>query len=93
MYRLAEELKTVKRWDSSAMREMNAGNSASSWKIIKYKYPTSHPISISDLVHLRHPQLPHVGDPLDTVAADEDGHDDQADMGQPHLLLVNKHFL
>ena len=38
-------------------------------------------------------QFINVRNPLDTVAADEDGHDDQTDMGQPHLLLVNKHFL
>ena len=43
----------------------------------------------SYLIHLGLLKLPHIRDPLDTVATDEDNHDDQADVGKPHVLLVD----
>ena len=33
------------------------------------------------------PQLVDVGDPLEAVAADEDGHNDETDLGELELLL------
>ena len=50
----------------------------------------SNSLFIPDLVHLSHPQLINIRDPLDTVTGDEDQYNDQADMGKSHLLLVNK---
>ena len=46
-------------------------------------------MTLTHLIHLCLPELPHIRDPVDTVAADEDSHDDQADVGKPHVLLVD----
>ena len=41
------------------------------------------------LIHLGLLELPNIRNPLDAVAADEDSHDGQADVGKPHVLLVD----